>query len=50
MDKIFFTYKIPDEGMLLLKKFDVEVNTEDRFLPKEEIIQKAKDAAALVTL
>ncbi|MDD3680026.1 D-glycerate dehydrogenase [Mesotoga sp.] len=50
MDKIFFTYKIPDEGMLLLKRFDVEVNTEDRFLQKEEIIQKAKDAAGLVTL
>ena len=50
MDKIFFTYKIPDEGLLLLRKFDVEVNTEDRFLKKEEIIQKAKDAAALVTL
>jgi len=36
--------------MLLLKRFDVEVNTEDRFLQKEEIIQKAKDAAGLVTL
>ncbi|MBN2218922.1 MAG: D-glycerate dehydrogenase [Kosmotogaceae bacterium] len=50
MDKIFFTYKIPDEGLLLLKGYDIMINTEDRFLSKEEIIQKAKDAVALVTL
>ncbi|RAM59879.1 glyoxylate reductase, partial [Mesotoga sp. SC_4PWA21] len=50
MDKVFFTYKIPDEGMLLLKGYDIYGNTEDRFLKKEEIIREGKDASALITL
>ena len=50
MDKVFFTYKIPDEGLLLLKGYDIYGNTEDRFLKKEEIIREGKDASALITL
>ena len=50
MEKIFVTYKIPEIGLKLLSKFNVEVNEEDRTLSKEEIIERARDATALVTL
>lgn len=50
MEKIFVTYKIPEIGLKLLSKFDLEVNEEDRILSKEEIIERARDATALVTL
>jgi len=50
MDKIFYTYRIPDEGMLLLKNYEVSGNNEDRFLSKEEIIKGARDASALISL
>lgn len=51
MPKVFVTYKIPDAGLTMLRsRYDVEVNTEERFLSKEEIAQRAKDADAVVTL
>ncbi|ACR79591.1 MULTISPECIES: 2-hydroxyacid dehydrogenase [Kosmotoga] len=50
MEKIFVTYKIPEIGLKLLSKFNVEVNEEDRTLSKKEIIERAQDATALVTL
>ena len=50
MDKIFYTYRIPDEGMLLLKNYEISGNNEDRFLSKEEIIKGARDASALISL
>jgi len=50
LEKIFVTYKIPEIGLKLLSKFNVEVNEEDRTLSKEEIIERARDATALVTL
>jgi len=50
MEKIFFTFKIPDEGMLLLKGYEVTGNTQDRFLSKKEIIEGAKNCSALITL
>ena len=42
MDKIFFTYKIPDEGLLLLKGYDIMINTEDRFLSKKRLFRKPR--------
>jgi len=50
LEKIFVTYKIPEIGLKLLSKFNVEVNEEDRTLSKKEIIERAQDATALVTL
>lgn len=50
VDKIFFTYRIPAEGMLLLKNYEVTGNTQDRFLTGPEIVKGAKDASALITL
>lgn len=50
MDKVFFTYRIPEEASLLLKRYQLIINEEDRFLSKKELIEKGKDASALVTL
>ncbi|HCZ06108.1 MAG: glyoxylate reductase [Thermotogota bacterium] len=51
MPRVFVAYKIPDAGLAMLRsRYDVEVNTEERFLSKEEIAQRAKDSDAVVTL
>lgn len=49
--KVFVTRKIPESGIMLLKKHHmVSVSTEDRVLSKEEIIDQAKDAEGLLCL
>lgn len=49
--KILVTRRIPDEGMRLLeKKFELDVNEEDRVLTKEEIIERIKDKDAMLCL
>ncbi|WP_126993774.1 2-hydroxyacid dehydrogenase [Thermosipho globiformans] len=48
--KVFITYKIPEPGINLLKeKFDVDVYEGERFLTKQEMIERVKDADAVVT-
>lgn len=49
--KVFVTYRIPEIGLRELKKrFEVFVNEKDELLKKEEIIELARDADALITL
>jgi lactate dehydrogenase-like 2-hydroxyacid dehydrogenase len=49
--KIFVTRKIPDPGLdLLINKFDVEINPNDRLLTKEEIIKGLKGKDGLLCL
>lgn len=50
MEKVFFTYRIPEEASLLLKRYQLIINHEDRFLSKKELIERAGEASALVTL
>ncbi|SHH45435.1 2-hydroxyacid dehydrogenase [Thermosipho atlanticus] len=48
--KVFVTYKIPDEGLKILsQKFELEVHEEERFLTKEEMLEKIKDVDAVIT-
>lgn len=48
--KVFITYKIPESGINLLKeKFDVDVYEGERFLTKQEMMERLKDADAVVT-
>lgn len=48
--KVFITYKIPESGINLLKeKFDVDVYEGERFLTKQEMMERVKDADAVVT-
>lgn len=48
--KVFITYKIPEPGIDLLKeKFDVDVYEGERFLTKQEMMERVKDADAVVT-
>ncbi|MBO8161564.1 MAG: D-glycerate dehydrogenase [Thermosipho sp. (in: Bacteria)] len=48
--KVFVTYKIPEEGLkLLMEKFEVDVYTGEKFLAKEEMMERVKDADAVVT-
>jgi len=48
--KVFVTYAIPEKGIKLLKeKFDVDVYTGEEFLPKAKMMERAKDADAIVT-
>jgi glyoxylate reductase len=50
--KVFVTRAIPDEGIALLKEkgYEVEINSEDRVLSRDEIIEKAKGVDALLSL
>ncbi|HAA86200.1 MAG TPA: D-glycerate dehydrogenase [Kosmotogaceae bacterium] len=50
MQKISVTYKLPEEGLRLLRRYDLKVNAEDRFLSKPELIDFAYNADALITL
>lgn len=48
--KVYITRTIPSVGVKLLEEhFDVEINTEDRPLTKEEIIEKGKGKDAILT-
>lgn len=48
--KVFVTYKIPDAGINLLRKyFDVEVYEGEKFLTKEEMMNRIKDVDAVIT-
>ncbi|MBB6062295.1 glyoxylate reductase [Thermosipho japonicus] len=48
--KVFITYKIPEPGINLLKeKFDVDVYEGERFLTKQEMMERVKEADAVVT-
>ncbi len=48
---IFVTRKLPDQAMDRLNElFDLEVDEDNRILDKEEIIKRAKDKDALLTL
>jgi len=48
--KVFITYKIPESGINLLKeKFDVDVYEGEKFLTKQEMMERLKDADAVVT-
>ncbi len=49
--KVFVSRRIPEKGIKMLEeRYDVEVNPYDRVLTKEEIIEGAKDADALLCL
>jgi len=50
--KVFVARPIPEDGILLLRKrgFDVEVNPEDRVLPKEELKEKVAGCDAVLSL
>jgi glyoxylate reductase len=50
--KIYVTRQIPEAGINMLrnKGYEVEINSEDRVLTKEEIIKKAKGCDALLCL
>lgn len=50
--KVFVTHQIPESGITLLKEkgYDVEVSEKDGVLSKEELIEKAKGADALLSL
>ena len=51
MAKVFITRKIPDVGLDLLKeKYEVEVFSSTKNPTKEQLIEKAKNADALVSL
>jgi glyoxylate reductase len=50
VQKISVTYKLPEEGLRLLRRYDLKVNAEDRFLSKPELIDFAYNADALITL
>ncbi len=52
MKKVFITYKLPGEPELLLKKkgYHVSAHSKSENISKEELIEKAKDANALITL
>lgn len=48
--KVFVSYAIPEKGILLLKeKFDVEVYEGEEFLSKQEMMNKCKDADAIIS-
>lgn len=48
--KVFVSYAIPEKGILLLKeKFDVEVYEGEEFLSKQEMMDKCKDADAIIS-
>ncbi len=50
--KVFLTRKIPEDGIRILKEanLDIKIFPEDRIPTKEEIIEGAKDADALISL
>jgi len=51
--KIFICRKIAEKGLKMLSEnraFEVEMNSEDRVLPKDELIERARGCDALVTL
>lgn len=50
--KIFITRKIPEAGILLLKKkgFEVYVYKEDNAIPRKELFNKIKDCDGVITL
>lgn len=48
--KVYITRKIPQCGIDLLKNhFDVQINEEERTLTKEELVEKIKNADAVLT-
>ncbi|ANQ53826.1 glyoxylate reductase [Thermosipho affectus] len=48
--KVFITYKIPEKGIKLLKeKFHVDVYEGKNFLTKGEMLERVKDADAVIT-
>lgn len=48
--KVFITYAIPEIGIKILKeKYDVEIHEGEQFLSKDEMIEKARKADALIT-
>lgn len=51
--KIFISRKIDEKGLKMLseyKSFEAEMNSEDRVLPRDELIERARGCDALVTL
>ena len=49
--KVFVTRRMPEKGLRMLEeRYDVVVNSEDRVLTKEEIIEGVRDADALLCL
>jgi glyoxylate reductase len=51
MKKVYVTRKINEKAVEYLRQqFEVEVNTEERQLSKEELIEKARDCDALLSL
>jgi glyoxylate reductase len=48
--KVFVTYKIPEDGLNLLKeKYELDVYEGGEFLTKEEMMNRVKDADAVIT-
>ncbi|WP_372589493.1 D-glycerate dehydrogenase [Fervidobacterium pennivorans subsp. shakshaketiis] len=48
--KVFITYAIPDKGINMLKeKFDVDVYDGEEFLTKEQMLERARYADAIIT-
>jgi len=50
VQKVCVTYKLPEEGLRLLRRYELKVNAQDRFLNRSELIDFAEEAHALVTL
>ncbi len=48
--KVFITYRIPDSGLKMLKKYELDVHDGENFLTREEILERVKDADAVITL
>lgn len=47
--RVFVTYEIPDSGLRMLReKFELDVYTGEEFLTKEEMIERARKADAMV--
>ncbi len=48
--KVFITYKIPEDGLSILRnKYELFVHERDDFLSKEEMIEMVKDKDAVIT-
>jgi glyoxylate reductase len=49
--KVYLTREVPEKGLSILREHcQIEVNTKNRSLTKDEIISKSKDADGLITL
>lgn len=50
MQKVFCTYKLPDYVKKILNGYEIKMNDENRPLSKKEIIKKASDSLAILSM